>query len=128
MTKPRILVVEDEAIVAQNIRESLHDFGYQVAGVAASGMQALRLAKELQPDLVLMDIRLIGNLSGVETAAQLRGICDAPVVYLSAFTADLVDKPETAGAASEFVQKPYAENALHAAIEFALQRSRSKAK
>ena len=81
----RILVVEDERVVARDIQRSLTDLGYDVPSTAASAEQAIKLASERCPDLVLMDIRIKGDRDGIETAATLRERFGVPVVYLTAY-------------------------------------------
>ncbi len=79
-----ILLVEDESIVALHLRQQLVKLGYQVVGVASSGPSALRLIEERQPALVLMDIRIEGDLDGIETAGLLPRSCATAVIYLTA--------------------------------------------
>ena len=84
MTKARLLVVEDEAIVARDLERTLMRMGYEVMALAASGEDALARAAEVRPDLALMDIHLAGQLDGIATAQQLRQVYGVPVVYLTA--------------------------------------------
>ena len=79
-----ILVVEDDAIVAEDIREALRDLGYEVVEVVRTGEEAVRSAGEHAPDLVLMDIRMPGPLDGVDAAHRIRDRTATPVVYLTA--------------------------------------------
>src|SRR5258708_4456566 len=81
----RILVVEDDAIVARDLKGSLTKMGYFVTGVAAGGEEALEMAGENRPDLVLMDITFDGDIDGIETAQRMRDRYDVPVIYLTAF-------------------------------------------
>src|SRR2546426_8380097 len=83
MEKARILVVEDESLIAEDIQERLKSSGYEVPAVAHSGEEALRASAETRPDLVLMDIRLKGGMDGVETARLLRERHNLPVIYLT---------------------------------------------
>ena len=85
MGKTQIMVVEDESIVAKDIEMSLHKLGYHVCSLASSGEEAIRKAEEDKPDLVLMDIVLQGEMSGVEAAGQIRYQIDIPVIYLTAY-------------------------------------------
>src|SRR5688572_4321528 len=80
-----ILVVEDERLVAKDLQRRLSSLGYDVPATAASAEDAIRLASERCPDLVLMDIRIKGDLDGIETAKILRHEFDVPVVYLTAY-------------------------------------------
>jgi CheY-like chemotaxis protein len=82
--RSRILIVEDEGIVAWDIEKNLRDLGFEVVGVAASGREALALAKSGQPDLILMDIRIQGDIDGITTAELVRRQLGIPVVYLTA--------------------------------------------
>src|SRR5690348_1074215 len=84
--KPRILVVEDEQIVARDIESSLRTLGYSVAGFADSAETAVGQAVNLHPDLVLMDIMLKGERDGVDAANQIRRHLNLPVIYLTAYT------------------------------------------
>lgn len=105
--RQRILVVEDEALVAMATSQLLEDAGYEVVGMAADGAQAMRLAEQEKPDLVLMDIRLRGGDDGVETAGQIRQRLGLRILYVSAHgdsaTLARAARTEPAG----FVGKPY---------------------
>ena len=85
MNKTNILIVEDEAIVAKDIQQSLKKAGYNVVGVASTGEKAIELANEKKPDLVLMDIMLKGPMSGIEAAEEIRLALNIPVVFLTAY-------------------------------------------
>ncbi len=123
LSAPKILVVEDERVVARDLQKSLTDLGYQVPHTCASGEQAIRLAGDERPDLVLMDIRIQGERDGIETAAVLRERFGVPVVYLSAFadreTIDRAKRTEPYG----YLVKPVKEGPLRCAIEIALNLS-----
>ena len=126
MSKARILVVEDEWLVAQGIAESLGELGYEVAGMAASGEETLRLAAEAHPDLVLMDILLKGDMDGIEAAEHLRRRFDLPVVFLTAYA-----DPQTLGRAKVtepfgYLLKPFEVRELHSIIEIALYKARAE--
>lgn len=85
-TAARILLVEDERIIALEMKLFLQRLGYQVAASLATGEQALADAPAIRPDLVLMDIMLAGDLDGIETARRLRAVLPVPVVYCTAYT------------------------------------------
>lgn len=85
-TAARILLVEDERIIALEMKVFLQRLGYQVAASLATGEQALADAPAIRPDLVLMDIMLAGDLDGIETARRLRAVLPVPVVYCTAYT------------------------------------------
>jgi len=124
MPAAKILIVEDESIVAQDIRASLEQMGYEVCAVVASGEDALKVAEEHEPDLVLMDIALAGELTGIETAAEIRRRSKTPVVYLTAHTDD--ETLVRAGATEPFgyIVKPFGERDLKGGVEIAIYRAR----
>ena len=88
MAKPRILIVEDERIVALNLRQQLTKFGYDAPVAVASGAQALQSIEESRPDLVLMDINIEGPIDGIATAASIAPEYRIPVIYLTAYSED----------------------------------------
>jgi CheY-like chemotaxis protein len=117
----KILIVEDEGIVALDIQARLEGLGYEVPAILATGEEAIRTAVELQPDLVLMDIRLRGELDGLQAAEQIRVRCGIPIVFLTAST-DL----QTSHRGRHFEQagwlgKPVETTTLGLVIEEALQ-------
>jgi CheY-like chemotaxis protein len=119
--QPRILVVEDEGIVALDLCNVLRKLGYAVTGTAASGEEAIRQALETRPDVVLMDIWLQGVIDGIEAAQRIRAEVNIPVVFVTAHgDAETLDR---ASAASPFgyITKPYTPFELRASIELALQ-------
>ncbi len=118
----RILVVEDERIVARDIQRSLTDLGYQVPTTAATSEQALQLVSEHCPDLVLMDIRLRGEVDGIETAALLKARFEVPVVYLTAYADALTVERAKATEPLGYVLKPLRPNELRSTVELALYR------
>ncbi len=81
----RVLIAEDEAIIAEDLRLLLRDSGYEVVGVASSGNETIKKVAELSPDLVIMDVRLQGHLDGIETAKTIRARHNIPILYLTAF-------------------------------------------
>jgi PAS domain S-box-containing protein len=118
----RILIVEDEWITAEDLRDILTELGYTVAAVVSSGADALAQAEKNAPDLALMDIRIKGNMDGTETARALRERFNIPVVYLTAHadrnTLERAKVAEPLG----YITKPFKESELHAAIEMALHK------
>ncbi|HEY3500933.1 MAG TPA: response regulator [Polyangiaceae bacterium] len=117
-----ILVVEDERIVANDIAESLRKMGYDVVGTAASAEECLRQAAEHHPDLVLMDVRIEGDLDGIETAKRLRTRYGMPIIYLTAYADE-----ETVARACEtephgYILKPFRTGELRSMIEVALSK------
>jgi CheY-like chemotaxis protein len=124
MKKPAILITEDEAIVANDIKETLKSLGYEVPGIAKSGEIALEKVKEFKPDLVLMDIHLATAMDGVETAGKINVLYDIPVIYLTAYAdKELLDRAKVTEPYG-YVIKPYDERELHSVIEMALYKHR----
>src|SRR5438093_1294682 len=83
-TKAKILIVEDEQVVAMDVEAQLLTLGYQVVGLTGNGEEALSLTEETSPDLILMDIQLQGKLDGIATADQIRHRWQIPVVFMTA--------------------------------------------
>lgn len=124
MTRERILVVEDESIVTELLQEFLKNLGYEIAGVTGYGEDAVILAAERCPDLILMDIKLRGEMSGVEASKQIREHLDIPVVYLTAYADDDTVQRAKLTAPFGYIQKPFKGGEVRSAIEIALYRSR----
>ncbi|MCZ7641125.1 MAG: PAS domain S-box protein [Verrucomicrobia bacterium] len=126
MSTPRILIVEDEAIVALDIRRQLTALGYEPLATTARGEEAVALAGQLQPDLVLMDIHLAGQLDGIAAAQAIRQQSGLPVVFLTAFAdADTLSRAKLAEPFGYLV-KPFSELDLRTAIEMALHRHQTE--
>ena len=122
--RPRILVVEDEAIVARDIQLQLASLGYEPVAHAKRGEEAVLLAGELRPDLVLMDIQLAGAMNGVDAATQIRNRFAIPVVFLTAFAEDSTLERAKLAEPFGYVLKPYAERELRIVLEMALYKHR----
>ncbi len=122
MAEGRILVVEDEHIVAMGIKKMLKSLGYQVTGIASSGEDAISKAESTFPDLVLMDIMLKGDIDGIEAAREIISRFDLPVVYLSAYSdSKILERAKQTGPFG-YIVKPFEERDLHSSIEMALHR------
>ena len=128
MASARVLIVEDELVVASDLALSLEDFGYAVAGVAKSGEEALRKAQETQPDIILMDIVLQGEMDGIQVAERLRSALGVPVLYLTSYGD--TEKLERAKLTEPYayLAKPWVEGELKAAIGLALFRHEAERK
>ena len=122
----RVLVVEDEALVAEEIRDRLQRLDVDVVAIADTGEQAIRVTEETRPDLVLMDIRLKGALDGIQAAALIRERFDVPVVYLTAHSDPSTLDRAMEGASFGYVLKPFQEKDLRIAIASAVSRARSE--
>ncbi|CAN5541040.1 hypothetical protein BH10CHL1_BH10CHL1_18620 [soil metagenome] len=125
---PRILVVEDEGIVAMEIQNRLASMGYRVVAVVADGEVAIEKAGRLQPDLVLMDIRLKGKIDGVVAAEQIRAKFDIPVIFLTAYADEYTLQRAKVTEPYGYVLKPFEERELHIAMEVALYKHRTEQK
>ncbi len=120
--KANIMIVENEGIVIKDIESILQQFGYTVSAVVFSGEEAIKVAEEKRPDLVLSEISLEGSMDGIEVAHQIYSRFNIPVVFLTA-TTDLntIERAKLVEPYG-FVIKPFEENSLHANIEMALYR------
>ncbi len=122
MNKPQILVVEDEAFIAANLIQILISLGYTVHKAVAKGEDAVNSVKIQKPDLILMDIELIGALTGIETAEKIRAIADIPIVYLTAYSDDERLKKAQITEPYGYLVKPVHNRELKATIEMALYK------
>jgi PAS domain S-box-containing protein len=125
---PRILVVEDERIVAMDLAATLQELGYDVVGMATRGEDAVQRAHELQPELILMDVRLAGSLDGIQAAEIIHRSCDVPVVYLTAHSDNETLRRAAATAASGYLVKPFKSPELRCTIEVALHKHAADAR
>ena len=126
MNEPRILIVEDERIVAADISARLKQMGYQPVGQAASGEKAIALAGELRPDLVLMDIRLEGEMDGIAAANEIRQRFHIPSVFLSAYSEETTIQRAKLAEPFGYILKPFEGRELRATIETALYKHRTE--
>ncbi|MEA1906495.1 MAG: PAS domain S-box protein [Euryarchaeota archaeon] len=123
MRKARILIVEDEAVVAENLEMAIIDSGYDVVGRASSADAAVNAASELKPDLILMDIVLRGQKNGIDASCEIKEKLDIPVIFLTAYSdLKLVDKAKSTEPYA-YIVKPFREEQLFAPIEMALYKS-----
>lgn len=121
MNRKRILIADDESIILMDLREMLTNLGYLIVGEASDGQSAVNMARELRPDLVVMDI-MMPAMDGIEAAKLLTAERIAPVLLLTAYSqADLVDRAKEAGVVGYLV-KPFLESNLAPAIEVTLAR------
>lgn len=125
---PRIMVVEDEGIIAQDIKNCLEGLGYLVPDVVFTGREAIQRAAELRPDLVLMDIVLKGDIDGIETAAEIRKHYNIPIVYLTAYEDDRTLKRAKMTEPLGYILKPFEERYLRSSIEMALYKHEMETK
>jgi len=122
MLKNNILVIEDEAIVSKDIQQSLKKLGYNIVGSAATGEKAVILAEETIPDLVLMDIMLKGEMSGIDAAEKIKEKLNIPVIYLTAYADENTLAKAKVTEPYGYIIKPFKEIDLHTSIEMALYK------
>ncbi|QWR76258.1 hybrid sensor histidine kinase/response regulator [Candidatus Magnetomonas plexicatena] len=122
MLKKRILVVEDETIIAKDIRRSLDLLGYEVTATVSSGQEALQSVNQNKPDLVLMDIMIHGSQDGIETADAIKHKFDIPVVYLTAYADEQMLERAKITEPFGYILKPFEETELRTTIEIALYK------
>jgi len=122
-----ILIVEDEFIIAADLALSLQRLNYSIAGTAATGMDAISLALEKLPDLIIMDIRLRGEMTGIDAAEIIKGSLDVPIIFLTANSDDATFEKAKSTLPESFIIKPIDIKELNAAIQIALQHSKYNA-
>ena len=128
MNKPRLLIVEDETIVAADIAIRLTQLGYPVAGTATSGEEALALIERVQPDLVLMDIRLQGTMDGIATAHEMRQRHQLPVIFLTAYAEGATFQRAKLAEPFGYILKPFEDRELEIVIDLASYKHQAERK
>ncbi len=126
MSPARILIVEDEAIVARDIAQQLAVLGYEPVAQTPRGEQAIDLAEQLRPDLVLMDIQLAGEMDGIATAQAIRERLAIPVVFLTAFVGDATLERAKVAEPFGYIIKPFQGRELRAVIEMVLCKHKAE--
>ncbi len=122
MAKTSVLVVEDESIVAKDIQNSLKKLGYTVPSIENSGEDAIDAAGQHRPDLILMDIMLKGEISGIEAAEQIKNRYQIPVIFLTAYADESTLSKAKVTEPYGYIIKPFKEIDLHTSIEMALYK------
>ena len=122
MSQKKILIVEDESIIAEDISDSLISLGYRITGMVYSGEEAIEAAAKCRPDLVLMDVNLQGEIDGITAAAEIRARFQIPVVYLTAYADENTLRRVNATKPFGYIVKPFEEKNLHTTIQLALHR------
>ena len=122
MSKTNILIVEDESIIAKDIQHSLKKLGYTVVGVSSTGEDAIKLTEELKPDLILMDIMLKGDISGIDAAIQIREKYNIPIIYLTAYADESTLNRAKVSEPYGYILKPFKEIDLRTSIEMSLYK------
>lgn len=128
MDMKKILIVEDEIIIAMEIAERLKAMGYEVTRIVSTGQMAIDNAVKDKPDLILMDIMIQGNMDGIETATKIRSITDIPVIYLTANADESTLQRAKVSDAFGYLIKPFEERELNTTIEMALYKHKMEIK
>jgi|SRR6267154_655689 len=126
--EPRALIVEDEILIAEELKERLSRLGFSVIAAVDSADEGIAIATRERPDLVLMDIRLKGKKDGLQAAKEIRQQVDVPIVYLTAHSDQLTVDRAKATEHDGFILKPFQRRELQTTIEVAMQRHALRAK
>jgi CheY-like chemotaxis protein len=124
MMTARILIVEDERVVAEDLSRTLVSLGYEIAGIAGSGEDAITFAEREKPDLILMDIMLSGKMDGISAAERIQTIRTTPIIYVTAYADDLLLARAKKTGPFGYIVKPFNEREIRSNIEIALYRHR----
>ena len=127
MAKAKILVVEDESIIAMDIAMSLESLGYEVTATVPSGEQAIEKVAEDKPDLIFMDIVIKGEMDGIETAERIRSQFNIPVVYLTAYADEKTLERAKITGPFGYIIKPFEDTDLRVTVEIGLYKARLEA-
>lgn len=128
MDKSQIIIVEDELIVARDIEQLLTRMGYEVPAIVSTGVDALKKLEKIRPSLILMDIKLRGEMSGIEAAGQIHDTLNVPIVYVTANADNEIIEQVKATEPYGFICKPVQANELRAVIELALYKHQMETK
>ena len=128
MSVAKILIVEDEGLTAMGLQRKLKFWGYEVPTFAFSKKEAVKKAKEIKPDLILMDIVLKGEGDGIDAVREIKTILDIPIIYLTAYSDENTRKRADITEPFDYILKPYKENELHDSIERALLKQKFEKK
>jgi PAS domain S-box-containing protein len=120
---PKVMVADDEAIIAKELEKSLAAMGYEVVGIAGSGVDAIELARAFRPDVILMDIAMPGKLDGIVAAETIKRELDVPVIFLTAFAEDKLIQRAKCVEPLGYIVKPFHEDQVRAAIEVAIYKN-----
>ncbi len=122
MSKERIMIVEDESIVAMGIKHKLEELGYNVVGVVATGEKAVETALKIEPDLILMDIVLKGDMDGIDAAQKIHNQLDIPIIYITAYSDEEVLKRARITEPYGYILKPFKKSEVNANIQMAIYK------
>jgi AmiR/NasT family two-component response regulator len=128
VVKAKILIAEDEILIARELEARLKGLGYAVVRIALSGSEAIQATSEIQPDLVLMNIVLQGTMDGITAAEEIRARFDVPTVYVLAYADEGMLRHTTVTEPYGYILKPFTEGEVHAAVEMALHKHKMERK
>jgi CheY-like chemotaxis protein len=123
-----ILIVEDESIVAEDLRLLLARFGYGITAVCSTGEDAIEKATTNPPDIILMDINLMGEMDGIETAERIQSMMDVPIVFLTAYADDATLERARVAARYGYIMKPFESREIHLSVEVSLHKHAAERK
>jgi AmiR/NasT family two-component response regulator len=118
----KILIVEDEGITSLELEKKLRKWGYKPLGTAISGEEAVRMARDLEPDLVIMDIRIQGEYDGVEVAEKIQSEMEVSLIYITAHSSDLIMNRAHKTSPYAYFIKPFSDTELKFAIDMAIYK------
>ena len=121
-TQPGVLIVEDEILIAEELRERLTQLGFSVIAAVDSAEEAVAVAIRQRPDLVLLDIKLKGENDGIYAAQEIRSQLDVPIIYLTAYSDSLTVDRAKGSEHDGFILKPFHRRELQSTIDVAMQR------
>jgi PAS domain S-box-containing protein len=124
VAKANILIVEDDFVIAKVLAESLQELGYQVAGIVSTGEEAVERSAKVHPDLVLMDIRLRGEMDGIEAGEVISGDLHIPIVYLTAYSDERTVERAKITEPYGYLIKPFTDTELKTTLEMAIYKHR----
>lgn len=122
MVHPKVLIVEDDNVILSIEKWRLSKLGFDVCGSAETGADAINCVAKMQPDIVLMDISLKGEIDGIETASRIKKNFDIPVIFVSSYTDEEIITRARAVNADGFIKKPFDDDSLRIAIELGLKK------
>ncbi|MFX0095771.1 MAG: response regulator, partial [Candidatus Hodarchaeota archaeon] len=120
--------MEDEKIIAMDIQNSLENLGYSVPAIVSSGEDAIKKAAEINPDLILMDIRLEGDIDGINASEQIQANFNIPIIYLTAYADDQTLERAKITEPYGYILKPFEERELYTVIEMAFYKHKAEKK
>jgi DNA-binding response OmpR family regulator len=126
LTTARILIVEDDMLIALDLQTTLEDLGYQVTSVVSTGKEGIQEVERSDVDLVLMDVRLAGELDGIETAKLIRSRFYMPIIFLTGATKLDLNRLKGTIESCDYVTKPFNDEQLRTAIEMSLKKRTSQ--